>query len=671
MALQRLQKILAQAGVSSRRAAEQLIVAGRVRVNGRVISELGARANPLRDRVEVDGKRLVAERPVYFLMHKPRGVVTTLDDPEGRKNIADLLHGIPERLFPVGRLDFQTSGALLLTNDGAMAQALLHPTRRVPKVYHAKIEGSLDAQRLDLLRAGVTLDDGEQTAPAEVDIVRRDDKHTFIDVTISEGKNRQIHRMLDAVGRVVLRLTRLAFAELGIEGLRPGQVRQLTQAELSDLKQKYLNPGKKVKPRGGASPVAAEELEVADDEVEGAAESEGEDRGPSPAPSGVRVPRDAARGVRDGARPKFGQHGRVQRVRGDARTTPEPRRVQGGGRAIRRKSEDARGLQSGPVELRTSDEPRNRDDPRNVRSGGLVNKRTSADPRRMQGGREDTRTSEDPRQARGAERVYARPSEDPRRVQRGRADTRTSEDPRQARGGGRVDTRASQDPRSTQRGRGDTRTSEDPRQVRGGGRVDARTSEDPRKVRGGGRVDARTSEDPRRMQRGRVDTRGSAEPRSVRGGGRVDTRTSEDPRKVRGGGRVHARTSEDPRRMQRGRVDTRGSADPRKVRGGGRVDTRTSEDPRRMQRGRVDTRTSADPRKVRGGGRVDTRTSEEPRKMQRGRVDTRTEGVKHGQSGPRKPPFRDKREARTDRKTTGGQRTGPGQGGRNKFKRDR
>jgi 23S rRNA pseudouridine2605 synthase len=245
MAEQRLQKILAQAGVASRRAAEQLITQGRVRVNGRIVSELGARANPIRDRVEVDGRRLVAERPVYFLMHKPRGVVTTLDDPEGRKSIKDLLRGIPERLFPVGRLDFQTSGALLLTNDGSMAQALLHPTRAVPKTYHAKIEGSLDDKRLELLRSGVTLDDGERTAPAEVVIMRRDDKHTFIEVTISEGKNRQIHRMLDAVGRVVLRLTRIAFAELSLEGLRAGQMRPLATAELSDLKQKYLNPSKK------------------------------------------------------------------------------------------------------------------------------------------------------------------------------------------------------------------------------------------------------------------------------------------------------------------------------------------------------------------------------------------------------------------------------------------
>ena len=175
MSSQRLQKILAQAGIASRRAAERLITEGRVRVNGRIVRELGSRANPPRDRVEVDGKRLVAERLVYYLIHKPRGVVTTLDDPEGRKTIKDLLHGVDQRVFPVGRLDFQTSGALLLTNDGALAQALLHPTRAVPKTYNAKVEGKVEAPRLELLRAGVVLDDGDKTAPAEVNVLRTDD----------------------------------------------------------------------------------------------------------------------------------------------------------------------------------------------------------------------------------------------------------------------------------------------------------------------------------------------------------------------------------------------------------------------------------------------------------------------------------------------------------------
>jgi 23S rRNA pseudouridine2605 synthase len=250
MSMQRLQKILAQAGVASRRAAEQLITEGRVRVNGRIVRELGSRANPSRDRVEVDGKRLVSERPVYYLMHKPRGVVTTLDDPEGRKSVKDLLRGVNARVFPVGRLDFHTSGALLLTNDGALAHALLHPTRAVPKVYNAKLEGEVDAKRLELLRAGVTLEDGHKTRPAEVDVLRSEGKSTSLVITISEGKNRQIHRMGEAIGRSVLRLTRIAFAGIAIDGLRAGQLRPLTPLELAELKQTYMQPGKRKTRRG-------------------------------------------------------------------------------------------------------------------------------------------------------------------------------------------------------------------------------------------------------------------------------------------------------------------------------------------------------------------------------------------------------------------------------------
>ncbi len=258
MSAERLQKILAKAGVASRRAAEKLILDGHVRVNGRIIRELGSKANPSRDRVEVDGKRLVAEKLVYFLMHKPRGVVTTLDDPEGRKSIKDLVAHIPERVFPVGRLDFQTSGALLLTNDGDLAQALLHPRRKVPKIYTAKIQGQIDDRGLEALRDGVVLDDGERTAPAQVVVDRKDEKHTFLDITISEGKNRQIHRMAEAIGRSVLRLTRLSFAGLPIEGLRPGGLRPLMPSELSELQQKYQglteHPDRPTKGANPASP---------------------------------------------------------------------------------------------------------------------------------------------------------------------------------------------------------------------------------------------------------------------------------------------------------------------------------------------------------------------------------------------------------------------------------
>jgi 23S rRNA pseudouridine2605 synthase len=247
MATDRLQKILAHAGVSSRRAAERLITEGHVRVNGRIVKELGAKADPHKDRVELDGKRVVAEHPVYYLLHKPREVITTLSDPEQRESVADLTKRIPERVFPVGRLDYHTSGALLMTNDGEMAQALLHPKKRVPKVYIAKVRGAVADAHLQQLRLGVTLDDGQRTGPAEVFIANEDRGNMWLQITITEGKNRQIHRMLDAVGYRVTRLFRLSFAGLSADGLRTGEFRTLTDSELAKLKRDYLNPSKKDK----------------------------------------------------------------------------------------------------------------------------------------------------------------------------------------------------------------------------------------------------------------------------------------------------------------------------------------------------------------------------------------------------------------------------------------
>jgi 23S rRNA pseudouridine2605 synthase len=239
MPLERLQKLLAHAGVASRRAAEQLILSGQVRVNGQVVTELGAKADPARDRIEVSGTTVRREALVHYLVHKPRGVVTTLQDPEGRPTLAELLTRIAERVYPVGRLDFHTSGALLVTNDGDLAQALLHPSRGVPKTYVAKLSLEADERMLDALRTGVVLDDGYKTRPAQVDFLRLEDGKTWLEITISEGKNRQIHRMVEAVGARVMRLSRLSFAGLTTEGLRPGQLRPLTEAELAALKREY------------------------------------------------------------------------------------------------------------------------------------------------------------------------------------------------------------------------------------------------------------------------------------------------------------------------------------------------------------------------------------------------------------------------------------------------
>ena len=240
--MERLQKVLARAGIASRRASEALVVAGRVRVNGRVVTELGTKVDPHKDRVEVDGKRVVAEKPVYYIVHKPREMVTTLEDPEGRPTIGELLRRIPERVVPVGRLDYHTSGALVVTNDGDMVDALLRPRTGVPKVYVAKLQGHLDVDELDALRNGVVLEDGYRTRPAEVFVLREERNHTWVNLTLTEGKNRQVHRMGDAIGHRVMRLSRQSFADIRIDGLKPGEARELKRDEVQQLKKKYLNP---------------------------------------------------------------------------------------------------------------------------------------------------------------------------------------------------------------------------------------------------------------------------------------------------------------------------------------------------------------------------------------------------------------------------------------------
>ena len=242
MALERLQKLLARAGVSSRRGAEKLIADGRVRVNGRVVTEMGVKVDPHKDKVEVNGRRIAREKPAYYVFNKPRKVVTTMDDPEGRESIGKYASRIPERVFPVGRLDYHTSGVLLLTNDGTLAQSLLKPKAAVPKVYVAKIQGHVDVEELDALRNGVQLDDGYTTKKAEVFVIREEDRTTWLQITLTEGKNRQIHRMLDALDRRVMRLSRVSFAGVEVGGLKPGEIRPLAKKEREKLEKRYLKP---------------------------------------------------------------------------------------------------------------------------------------------------------------------------------------------------------------------------------------------------------------------------------------------------------------------------------------------------------------------------------------------------------------------------------------------
>jgi 23S rRNA pseudouridine2605 synthase len=239
--MERLQKIIARAGVSSRRAAEELISAGRVRVNGKVVTELGTSADPRVDRVEVDGKRLVREDFVYVVLHKPKNVVSTLSDPEGRPTVSEYLRGFDARLYPVGRLDFATSGVLLATNDGDFANGMLHPKGGVPKTYVVKVRGVMDAPDLKRWEEGVDLEDG-RTLPARVSVIRREPDRTWFEITLREGRNQQIRRMGEATGFLVMRLARVSFAGVTHEGLRPGQSRQLTWQELSALKETFGVP---------------------------------------------------------------------------------------------------------------------------------------------------------------------------------------------------------------------------------------------------------------------------------------------------------------------------------------------------------------------------------------------------------------------------------------------
>ncbi len=243
MAEVRLQRVLAQAGLASRRACEELITAGRVRVNGRTVRELGTKVDPKQDRVDVDGKRIVAESFVYLMFHKPRGVVSTLSDPEGRPTVREYLKGIDARVFPIGRLDFATSGVLLVTNDGAFANGLMHPRKAVPKTYVLKVDGIMSEKHLDLWRKGIKLEDG-MTLPAKVTLLRVEGDKTWIELTIIEGRNQQIRRMGEALGFRVMRLARIAFAGVTHEGVAPGKIRPLTREELLSLRKEFGVPRK-------------------------------------------------------------------------------------------------------------------------------------------------------------------------------------------------------------------------------------------------------------------------------------------------------------------------------------------------------------------------------------------------------------------------------------------
>ncbi len=234
--MERLQKIISQAGLASRRAAEKLIIEGRVTVDG-TVAKLGSQADASSQTICVDGKPIVeSERHVYYLLNKPKGYISTAKDERGRKTVLDLLPEVRERIYPVGRLDNGTEGLLLLTNDGALMNGLLHPAREVWKTYTAQVEGVMDRQEVQALKKGVALEDGV-TAPAKVRILDWDERkgRTKLEISIHEGKNRQVRRMCEAIGHPVHALKRTEFAGLNLSGVKRGEFRALFSEEIAYL----------------------------------------------------------------------------------------------------------------------------------------------------------------------------------------------------------------------------------------------------------------------------------------------------------------------------------------------------------------------------------------------------------------------------------------------------
>ena len=233
----RLQKILSQAGIASRRAAEKLIVEGRVSVNGKTVTELGSKADPARDDIRFDGRRIKkAERLVYILLYKPVGYITSRSDPQRRRTVMDLIPEVRDYVYPVGRLDYDSEGLLLLTNDGDLAARLTHPRHGVERTYEAIVAGLPGDAAIDKLRRGVPLD-GRRTLPAEVTLINRGrrDRDGVLRLTITEGRNRQVRRMCEAVGHPVQSLKRTRFGPLTDRRLKPGMWRELTPDEVKKL----------------------------------------------------------------------------------------------------------------------------------------------------------------------------------------------------------------------------------------------------------------------------------------------------------------------------------------------------------------------------------------------------------------------------------------------------
>jgi pseudouridine synthase len=234
--MERIQKILAKAGVASRREAERMVIEGRVSVNGKIVGTLGFKADPSKDRIKVDGKRLAPFEPkVILLLNKPRGYLSTVKDPKGRPTVMDLLKNVKWRIYPVGRLDFDAEGLLLLTNDGELAHRLSHPRFSIPKTYLVKVSGVPEEKKLIRLRRGVMLEDGEARA-VSCSLIREKEKNSWVRVVVTEGRNHLVKRMFSTIGHPVLKLKRIEYGPIQLRDLPFGQCRTLTPEEVGKLK---------------------------------------------------------------------------------------------------------------------------------------------------------------------------------------------------------------------------------------------------------------------------------------------------------------------------------------------------------------------------------------------------------------------------------------------------
>ncbi|RDI41289.1 pseudouridine synthase [Falsibacillus pallidus] len=234
--MERLQKVIAHAGIASRRKAEELIVKGKVKVNGQVVKELGTKVSG-NDRIEVEGVQIESEEKVYYLFYKPRAVISAASDDKGRQVVTDFFPHISQRIYPIGRLDYDTSGLLLLTNDGEFANAIMHPRYEIPKTYVARLKGLPSREAIKKLEHGIMLEDGK-TAPAKVKVTSFDKKmnKAIVEITIHEGRNRQVRRMFEAIGHPVSKLKREKLAFLTLHGLNAGEARELSPHEVKLLR---------------------------------------------------------------------------------------------------------------------------------------------------------------------------------------------------------------------------------------------------------------------------------------------------------------------------------------------------------------------------------------------------------------------------------------------------